>query len=166
MKGGFLLKYMLMDGRFEPLQADLASRSCIQIMLNTVSNTEHVPKTERHIQMTKEWTHCVHNMLPFKKMPAHMIIDMVYWGTFWLNSFPPNDGVSKTISPRAIMAGLQIDYAQHCKLEFGSYVQTHKDHDNSMATWGTGAIALRPTSNKQGGYYFMSLTTGQQINRN
>lgn len=29
-----------------------------------------------------------------------------------------------------------------------------------------GAIALRPTGNAQGGYYFMSLSTGRRLNRN
>ena len=35
-----------------------------------------------------------------------------------------------------------------------------------MATRTTGAIALRPTGNEQGGYIFMSLTTGRVLNRN
>jgi hypothetical protein len=39
-------------------------------------------------------------------------------------------------------------------------------HHNTMATCTTGAIALRPTGNEQGGYYFLSLTTGRQLNRN
>ena len=30
----------------------------------------------------------------------------------------------------------------------------------------TGAIALRPTRNRQGGYYFMSLSTGRCLIRN
>ena len=95
-----------------------------------------------------------------------MIIEMVYSSNFWLNSFPPEDGVSAAHSPRAIVAGMEVNYAKHCKLEFGTYVQTHEEHDNSMATRTTGAIALRPTGNQQGGYYFYSLTTGRRINRN
>ena len=35
-----------------------------------------------------------------------------------------------------------------------------------MATRTTGAIALRPTGNAHGGYYFLSLTTGRRLNRN
>ncbi|KAL7567409.1 hypothetical protein ACA910_010293 [Epithemia clementina (nom. ined.)] len=34
-----------------------------------------------------------------------------------------------------------------------------------MDTWTVGAIALRPTGNQQGGYYFLSLHTGRIINR-
>jgi hypothetical protein len=95
-----------------------------------------------------------------------MIIEMIYYSTFWLNSFPPADGVSETIRPRAIVAGMQLDYAKHCKLEFGTYVQTHEEHNNTMATRTTGAIALHPTGNEQDGYYFLSLTTGRRLNRN
>ena len=35
-----------------------------------------------------------------------------------------------------------------------------------MATRTTGALALRPTGNAQGGYYFFSLSTGRILNRN
>ena len=52
--------------------------------------------------------------------------------------------MSETLSPHATVVGLEIDYLKHCKLEFGTYVQTHEDHDNSMAARTTGAIALRP----------------------
>jgi TPP-dependent 2-oxoacid decarboxylase len=96
MKRGFKLDHILMDGQFEPLQAKLADMA---ITVNTISNDEHVPKIERHIQTTKERTRCVYNTLPFNKMPACMTIEMVYSSTFWLNSFPPANGVSKTISP-------------------------------------------------------------------
>jgi hypothetical protein len=85
---------------------------------------------------------------------------MVHYSTFWLNSFPANDEISNTLSPRAIIVGSRVDYAKHCQLEFRSYVQTHEEHDNPMATWTTGAIALRPTGNAQGGHFFLSLTTG------
>eukprot|EP00957_Ditylum_brightwellii_P132767 10124189-Ditylum_brightwellii.AAC.1 len=34
-----------------------------------------------------------------------------------------------------------------------------------MATCTTGAIAFQPTGNSQGGYFFLSLTTGKQLNR-
>jgi hypothetical protein len=99
-------------------------------------------------------------------MPARMLVEMVKASVFWLNTFPSSDGVSDTMSPRLLIVGFNVDYAKHCKLEFGTYAQVHEDHDNSMATRTTGAIALRPTGNAQGGYYFMSLTTGRRLNRN
>jgi hypothetical protein len=154
---------MLMDGQFESLRADLAD---LRINLNTVSADEHVPEIERRIRTVKERTRCIYNTLPFQQIPPRMIIEMVYASNFWLNSFPPDDGISDVLSPRAIVAGMELNFTKHCQLEFGTYVQTHEEHDNSMATRTTGAIALRPTGNSQGGYYFYSLTTGRRINRN
>jgi hypothetical protein len=154
---------LLKDGQFEPIRGDL---STLHINLNTVSNAEHVPEVERYIRTTKERVRSVYNTLPFKKMPTRLTIELVYYSVFWLNSFPPRDGISTTMSPRTILSGMSLDYNKHCKLEFGTYVQTHENHDNSMATRTTGAIALRPTGNMQGGYYFYSLTTGRRLNCN
>jgi hypothetical protein len=141
---GFKLTYILADGQFESLRADLAD---LGIALNCVSRDEHVPEIERCIRTVKERTRCNYNMCPFKKLPSRIIIKMVYCSLFWLNMFPPTDGISTTISPRTLIAGHRLDYSKHCCLEFGTYVQVHKQHDNSMATCTTGAIALRPTGN-------------------
>jgi len=67
---------------------------------------------------------------------------MVYNCVFWRNSFPQKDGVHAMISPRAIMTGQRITYDKHCKLEFGTNVQTHEKHNNSMEPKMSGAIAL------------------------
>ena len=67
--------------------------------------------------------------LPFNKLPARMIIELIYCSVFWLNAFPHEDGVSDTLSPRCIIDGMRIDYNKHCRLEFGNYVQTHEEHD-------------------------------------
>jgi acetolactate synthase regulatory subunit len=162
-KRGFVVTTLHMDGEFETLRGELAD---LQVTLNTASNDEHVPEVERHIRTLKERVRCVYNTLPFTRMPMRMVVEMVYFSNFWLNSFPAMDGISETMSPRAIVVGTQLDYVKHCKLEFGTYVQTHEEHDNSMATRTTGAIALRPTGNEQGGYFFFSLTTGRVLNRN
>jgi hypothetical protein len=53
------------------------------------------------------------------------------------------------------------------KIEFGAYAQVFEDNDptNTVRTRTTGAIALTPTGNAQGGYYFLSLTTGRRLSR-
>ena len=78
--------------------------------------------------------------------------------------FPRPDGISDMLSPQALMTGMSGDYNHHCHLEFGDYVQSHEQHDNSMNLRTIGAIALCPTGNAQGGYFFLSLTTGKVIN--
>jgi hypothetical protein len=97
---GFRITQLMMDGQFENLRGDLAD---MQIGLNTVSNDEHVPDIEGHIRTMKERTRCTYNMLPFKNMPARLVIQMVSTSTFWWNSFAPEGGVSDTFSPRAIV---------------------------------------------------------------
>jgi hypothetical protein len=83
-------------------------------------------------------------MVPFKRLPTLMVKKMVHNSVFWLNMFPPGDGVSKTLSPCGIMVGLKLHYNKHCQLEFGSYVEVHEEHDNLMDTRTTGAIAFCP----------------------
>jgi len=146
-----------MDGQFDALRADLAD---MQITLNTASNSEHVPEVERHLLTIKERAHAIYNMLHFPQLPTHMIIELIHYCTFWLNSFPTTTEVSDTLSPCTIFTGHHITYKAHCKLEFGTYVQTHEPHSNSTDT-GTSALDLHTTGNEQGGHYFFSLTTGQ-----
>ena len=161
-KRGFILQTVLMDGQFEGITGGLAG---FGITVNTVARGEHVPEAERYIRTIKERARCVYNTMAFKKIPGRMVAELIYYCVFWLNTFPARDGVSKILSPRAIVTGSHIDYNKHCKLEYGAYVQVHEEHDHSMITRTTGAIALRPTGNTQGGYYFYSLATGKLLNR-
>ena len=162
LRRGFQIRNAFMDGQFEPLRGNLAE---LGIILNTTSNDEHVPEIERQIRTVKERTCAIYCTLPFQKMPRRLIIEMVYAANYWLNMFPRKGGVSKTLSPRTLLSGQTWSYTTHCKLEFGDNVQTHEEHDNSMATRTIGAIALHPTGNTQGGYFFFSLATRRVLNR-
>ena len=53
------------------------------------------------------------------------------------------------------------------RIEFGSYVQVFEDCNpsNTPRARSLGAIALTPTGNSQGDYYFMSLATGSRLSR-
>ena len=160
--GGFIVTHALADGYFEPYRADLSERG---VALNTTSRDEHQGDIERYIRTIKERVRCLHNSVPFKRVPGRMLIEMVKNSVFWRNSFPPEDGVSEHLSPRAIVTGQSVDFHRHCKYEYGEYVQTHEEHDNTMSARTVGALAMRPTGNMQGGHYFFSLATGRIINR-
>ena len=56
-------------------------------------------------------------------------------------------------------------YTKHCHHQFGKYAQFHKSNDNTVQEQTTGDIALLPTGNAQGAYFFMILTTGLRLNR-
>ena len=88
---------------------------------------------------------------------------MVYNAVFWCNMFTLKGGVSQTQSPSELILNRKLNFNAHCKVEFGEYVQTHEEHDNSMQTRTVGAIATQP-SNDDGAYYFINLTTGRRIN--
>jgi hypothetical protein len=160
---GFRIEAFLADGEFEPLQQQIHE---LHGTLNTTSNDEHVGDIERYIRTVKERARATFQLTPFKKIPVVMTQHLIGGCVFWLNAFPCTKGVSNTMSPHTIMTGKAIDYHRHCKIMFGTYAQVHEDHDKSMQARTTGAIALRPTGNDQGGFYFMSLTTGKVLNRN
>ena len=67
------------------------------------------------------------------------------------------------MSLKEIITGFKVNFLQHCKLEFGDYMQTHEEHTNDMRLCLIGALSLYPTGNSQGGYYFYSLTMGHII---
>jgi hypothetical protein len=161
--GGFNVEMVMMDREFEPLRGMLA---VYKVGLNTTSRDEHVGDIKRYICTVKERTRATYNTLPFERMPQRLVIKIVCSSVFWLNSFPSTNGISETLSPREIVQRHSVDYNKHCQLEFGTYVQTHEQHDNGMGSRTTGSLALRPTGNAQGGHHFMSLTSGRRLARN
>lgn len=161
-RGGFRVITVLMDGEFEIMRDELAD---IGVMMNTTARDEHVGDIERYIRTLKERMRAIYNTLPFDRMPHRLIIEMAKYSVYWLNSFPHPNGVSDALSPRTIVTGQVVDFNRHCRFEFGQYVQTHEQHDNSMAPRTIGALATRPTGNAQGSQYFFSLSTGRLLNR-
>ena len=67
---------------------------------------------------------------------------MVYTQKFWLNAFPHVDRISQMMSSKEIITGFKVNFLQHCKLEFGDYVQTHEEHTNDMQSCTIGALLL------------------------
>jgi hypothetical protein len=159
---GFHVVMILGDGQFETLRDGLAA---LGVGLNICAPDEHVAEIERFIRTVKERVRCLYTSCPFVRFPYLMIVRMVATSLFWLNNLPPNNGVSPTMTPRAIVTGLPVDYNAHCQIEFGAYAQTHEEHDNSMLSRTVGAVCLGPTGNAQGTYSFLSLSTGRKIDR-
>ena len=149
-----------MDGQFEPLHGDLAE---IGIQLSTVSNDEHIPKIVPN--QNPQRTNMSNLLHPAILQNRRLIIKMLYVVNYWLNMIPRNGGILQTMSLRTLLTGLTMNYNRHCQLEFGEYVQTHEEHDNSLNPHTIGALALHQTGNVQGGYFFFSLTMGKVINQ-
>jgi hypothetical protein len=92
---GFKVTHLLMDGQFESLRDAMNATG---VSLNIVARGEHVPEVERLIRTLKERVQWVYNDLPFTKIPMRMLIELVYYCTFWLNSFQNNAGISESLS--------------------------------------------------------------------
>ena len=152
----------LMDGEFGHLLGELAS---LGVTLNETSHDEHLGEIERFIRTVKERMRAIYNTLPFQKIPARLVAEMAKACMFWLNSLPPQSNFGNALSPHTIVMGQRLDFKRHCRFQFGEYVQTHEQHNNSMMSQTVGALALRPTGNAQGGFYFLSLSTGRVLNR-
>ena len=63
-----------------------------------------------------------------------MDMALVCTAVFWIHVLPDSDVVSSTLSPRDIVIGQTIYFHEHCQIEFGVYVHTHKSGDNSIIT--------------------------------
>ena len=76
--------------------------------------------------------------------------------------------VSKTAGPRKKITGKDVKFNRDCKLETRCYVQANEHPDPSNRPEdhrSVGEIALGPSENEEGGYYFMIVETGKRINR-
>ena len=80
-----------------------------------------------------------------------------------LNDVPAFDGVSSTTSPATIITGWPPTNVAHLRLNLGDYVHLTVETlpYNSMKPCTIPCIALRPTLNSQGSYYFMDLHTSR-----
>jgi hypothetical protein len=89
-------------------------------------------------------------------MPRLILIELIYHVVLWLNVFPLKSGVSANLSPRKLVIWHKLNFAKHCRVQFGSYCKVHDEPmpTNSMTTRTTPAIVLGSTGNLQGTYNF------------
>lgn len=159
---GFLLKYIWADNEFEPLREEILS---IGVTLYICAANEHIAFMERDVRTVKQRYRAIGHDLSYVTMPSLMVVYFVMFVYFWLNAFPPENGVSDKVAPGEFIGGRVLDFNKHCGAVFGSHVQTHEDNypKNSMQSITLGIITLGPDSSARGGYYFMNFKTGMRI---
>lgn len=91
------------DHEFESCRQQIES---LHISLNVTAWDEHVGEVERYIRTVKERTREVFNLLPFQRIPACLVAELVMSQVFWLNAFPVTDGISDRLSRRYILTGV------------------------------------------------------------
>ena len=159
---GFVVQAMHADNAFECIRNAL-----LPIELDCPAPDSHVGEVERSVQTVKDRLRSGVHGLPFRRLPKVLIQELVQHVTNCLNMFPRKNGISTTMSPTTIVTGRGLPNFHSFSLEFGTYVQIFDDNNpsNTMRARTLGAIALRPTGNANGDYYFLSLATGERVIR-
>lgn len=157
---GFTVKSFHADGEYKPI-----SPSFPAVSFNICAADDHVPEAERGVRTIKEIMRATVHGLPYKRLPMTMLKGLATFTETAMNATPHPDGVSDDISPRTIVTGKGKLQYRELKLEYGEYVQVYDGTTNDAKSRSLGAIALHPAENDGGGYYFMSLATGDRIRR-
>ena len=159
---GFFVKQIFGDNEFESVSEKLNEMG---IMFSAVARGAHEPFIERDNRTSKERARCMFASIPFKRLPMRMTIEMISAVDFWLNSWCSSGGVSTSVPPREIITGIKLDAAKHTKFQFGDYVLSHNETDNTMRPRAHDGIYLRPTGNENGGFYVFDLQTERRVHR-
>jgi hypothetical protein len=106
-----------------------------------------------------------YRQLPHKSLPRQLIWYLVQTQASQLNLFPAKGGISPFYSQRTVLGLPTLDYAKHCMVPFGAYVQAnHKTNQtNSNASQTLDVIYLRPVNSMQGGHELYALNSGRVI---
>jgi Reverse transcriptase (RNA-dependent DNA polymerase) len=160
---GFRVTDIHADHEFDCLRLNL-----LPINLNIVAPDSHVGEVERSIRTIKERNRSTVHGLPYRRLPRLLVREIVKHSIQCLNQVPADDGLSTTMSPNTILTGVPNPDYNKLRLEFGTYVQVFEPTTfatNTLRSRTTGAIALTPTNNAQGDYFFLSLVTGKRLSR-
>ena len=159
------LRLILTDFEFQPLAPRLLT---IGSKLNAATSQEHVPEVERAIRVVEEKARYFVNTLPFKALAKLLKNHLICYVVQIMNFTVHPNSISPFLSPVTIVTGKQLGLNVHCRVPFGSFCQVPIEHKplNSISQPRTlDAIALRPTGNHQGGYYFYHITSCDIIAR-
>jgi hypothetical protein len=148
---GFHIKTIHCDGEFPTMMEKV--KDDVGVRMNFTNALDHVPEVERNNRTIKERVRAAYHRLLYKALPRQFIRYLVTTQASKLNLFPAKGGISPYCSPRPILGLPQLDYAKHCAVPFGAYVQANHEMNqtNSNAAWTIDAIYLRPALYMQGG---------------
>ena len=134
------------------------------IQLDTTAAGDAVARVERKIRVIKERMRGVINTLPY--MLALFLIDwLVQYCVYRINGEILSDGLDNN-SPNERLFGRSIDAKSDLKHAFGDYVQVAEgETDNSMTERTRGGIALMPTGNADGSWWYFIFKTGKPVRR-
>jgi hypothetical protein len=125
---------------------------------------DHMDKIDSAIKHSKEIMRSVHAGLPWK-LARSMTKDLAYYGVSRKNlkSTP-----TSVVCPRVRFTGRKPDYKKELGLGFGDYVECYDPacKSNRVESERTQpCIALYPTANANGSWWFMNIKTKRRVRR-
>ena len=150
---GFHIENIHADNEFDKDEIKLSQ---LPALFHIYGKDEHVGIIERSNRTVKNKTRTMTHATPYKRIPKVMTIGLVIGAVRWLNAFPSENGVSRTMSPATIVQGLPKPNMKYNRIFFGSQAMVYVGTNNNMDARSVPAIALNP-SNEHGGHYFMTL---------
>ena len=117
---------------------------------------------ERSNRTVKEKCRTITHALLYRRITRVMTIGLVATAIKWLNAFPSNKGISKTMSSGTIVEGISKPNMKYKMIVFGTHTMVFIGTNNNMNSRSVPAVALNP-SNQYGGHYFMSLYSGKRL---
>ena len=131
VKRGFDIVELRENQQFLLARAVLAD---MDIDLNTFIKNKHVPEIECLNKTMKEWILSMYTELirVYFHVAGVIVRKLVYTVAFCLNSFSTKEFLYTTLRPLVMITGQFVEFTKHFLLEFGEYVHTHEDGDNSM----------------------------------
>jgi len=134
------------------------------IQLDVSGAAEAVPRVEAKIRRIKERMRAVFHTLPYK-LDWKLLVWLVRYATLRLNG-EISTKCKDNLSGRERLYGRRNDKAW-IRHGFGDYVQVHdKETNNTMKARTQGALALAPTGNMSGTWFYLNLMTWQVVRRN
>ena len=135
------------------------------IILDTTGAGEAVTVVERKIRQIKERFRGISSTLPYK-LTETLETWLVKYVVSRIVLVPTKNSI-EFVSPREKLWGRRINVDKELKHGFEVYVQVHSSVvNNSMYERTSGAIALMPSGNLEGSWYFYLLHNGEVVKRN
>jgi len=125
---------------------------------------DHMAELDTYIRRVKEIARSVKAGLPWK-LPKPLVKDLAYYATSRKNL---KSSGGSTVCPRVKFTGRKPIYKKELGLGFGDYVECYdpkcKSNDVKSAR-AEPCIALYPTANANGSWFFLNLDTKKRVRR-
>ena len=134
-------------------------------ILDTTGAGEAVSVVERKIRQIKERLRGIINTLPYR-LTEQLESWLVRYVVSRINLVPTRNNPDY-VSPREKLWGRRINVDKELKHGYGDYVQVHTSLvNNTMNERTSGSIALMPSGNLEGSWYYYLLANNEIVKRN